>query len=266
MDEKIIKLESGEHDLTCAKCDKAMVSGEQAVFCPRCRTPHHLQCWIDHGGCAKRGCKQRVSPELLPPKDDKPIRVSRAPAWVYALVAVLILAVGIGLWVNAKRAAEERMRTVSVMLPAAVDQALWESLMEEYRPRLESEGKTYLLTFVPELVPVMEGQTIEAGNYDQKLLIQMAAQDAPELVYLPTRRIPHYAGQGALTPVDDVATRLDSLIDPARVAAAELDGTVYGIPVPGQDAFLAIPRTAKHHDVAKDLLAFVVTELAQRAP
>lgn len=266
MDEKIVELGMDQGGLTCAKCDGAMDPGERAVFCPRCRTPHHLQCWIDHGGCAKKGCKQRVSPELLPPKVEEPIRASKAPSWAIAAVAALIVVIAAGLWINAKRSAEERMRTVSIMLPASVDQALWESLVEEYRPRLEADGKTILLTFVPEIVPVMEGQTIEAGNYDQKLLIQMAAGDAPELVLLPARRMPLYVGQGALAPVDPAAARLESIIDPARLAPAEVDGIAYGIPLPGQDAYVAIPRAAKHHAEAIELLVFVVSELARRAP
>ena len=265
MDERIVELAADQSGLACAECNVPMSAGERAVFCPRCRTPHHLHCWIDHGGCAKKGCKQRVSPDLLPPKEEKPIRASKAPPWVYAAAVALIALIAAGLWVNARRAADERMRTIHVMLPASVDQALWESLVEEYRPRLEAEGKAILLTFVPEIVPVMEGQTIEAGNYDQKLLIQMAAQDAPELVLLSARRIPLYISQGALSPVGDVAARIGELVDPARLSLAELDGVVYGIPLPGQDGFAAVPRTAKHHGEAKEMIEFLVTRLAQRS-
>jgi len=264
VEEKIVVLTLDHHDPTCAKCENVMAAGERAVFCPRCRTPHHLQCWIDHGGCSKKGCRQRVSPELLPAKVDRPIRASKAPTWVFVAALALIAALGVGLWFNATRSAEQRMRTVAVMLPASVDQSLWASLMTEYEPRLAANGKTILLTFVPEIVPVMDGQTIEAGYYDQKLLIQMAANDAPELVLLSARRLPTFVSQGALAPLDDVAERLDSIVDPARLAISELEGIAYGIPVPGQDAYLAIPRTSKHPDLAKDLLEFVVTELDRR--
>lgn len=264
MHETIVDLTPDHQPVTCAKCDESMGVGAQAVFCPRCRTPHHLQCWIDRGGCARHGCRQRVSGELLPSRIDEPIRASKLPIWVYPVAALLVIALAAGLWLNAGRSAAERARTISVMLPASVDRALWESLMDQYSRRLAADGKEVLLTFVPELVPVMDGQSIEAGYYEQKLLIQMAAHDAPELVLLASGRVPLYISKGSLVAVDDIAAELRPILDPARLSQGEFEGSAYAIPHPGQDAYFAIPSTAKHVEAAKDLLAFVVTEFARQ--
>ena len=266
MDEKIVEIGPEVSGTQCALCGDALEDGARAVFCPRCKTPHHLDCWIRHGGCAKKGCRQLASSELLPPKKEEPVRASKIPAWVYGLVAALAVAIGVGLWFNARHAAAERMKTISVMLPASIDQAYWQGLMDEYNMRLAERGKSILLTFVPEIVPVMQGQTIEAGYYEQKLLIQMAAKDAPELVLLAGKRMPQYVSQGALAPVDDVAGKLSALVDPARLSLATHEGRVYGIPHPAEDAFFAIPSTARHIEEAKELLAFVIDKLASRVP
>ncbi len=45
----------------CPKCKNAIEAGQQAVLCPKCYTPHHLDCWRDNDNkCAVDGTPARV--------------------------------------------------------------------------------------------------------------------------------------------------------------------------------------------------------------
>lgn len=41
--------------MECPYC-RLLIASEAAVVCPRCGTPHHLECWKELGGCASEGC------------------------------------------------------------------------------------------------------------------------------------------------------------------------------------------------------------------
>ncbi len=44
-------------DTQCRVCGDALV--EKVVFCTKCKTPHHLDCWQYFGSCAVYGCGQK---------------------------------------------------------------------------------------------------------------------------------------------------------------------------------------------------------------
>lgn len=46
---------------TCPVCGQAVA--DEALPCPTCRTPHHLDCWKYFGGCAIFGCRTRMRRE-----------------------------------------------------------------------------------------------------------------------------------------------------------------------------------------------------------
>lgn len=63
-------------DATCQICGEEIVV--DMVFCGRCKTPHHRECWEYFGSCSIFGCQETkyVTPQLaeparLPPTDDK---------------------------------------------------------------------------------------------------------------------------------------------------------------------------------------------------
>ena len=41
---------------TCPYCQVPLKSGEESFNCPKCETPHHLECWRENNGCTVFGC------------------------------------------------------------------------------------------------------------------------------------------------------------------------------------------------------------------
>jgi hypothetical protein len=54
-------------DAVCRVCGDAIVT--DMVFCRRCKTPHHLECWQYYGACAVYGCQETrwVAPRAAGP-------------------------------------------------------------------------------------------------------------------------------------------------------------------------------------------------------
>lgn len=54
-------------DATCRVCGDTIVT--DMVFCRRCKTPHHLECWQYYGACAVYGCQETrwVAPRTAGP-------------------------------------------------------------------------------------------------------------------------------------------------------------------------------------------------------
>lgn len=44
------------HEAVCRVCGDEIVT--DMVFCRRCKTPHHLECWQYYGACAVYGCQE----------------------------------------------------------------------------------------------------------------------------------------------------------------------------------------------------------------
>ncbi|MBQ3149633.1 MAG: DUF2628 domain-containing protein [Clostridia bacterium] len=40
------------HNGSCPYCEKKFTDTDDVVFCPDCGTPHHRECWHEHGNCA----------------------------------------------------------------------------------------------------------------------------------------------------------------------------------------------------------------------
>src|SRR5690606_73541 len=112
-----------QSEAPCIVCSRPLGAGVEVVICPRCKSPHHLACWIERGGCGKRGCRQVARRDLLPHKEQEPIRPSKIPAWaVWSVVAALLL-VGAGITWSARNAMEARASTITVMVPSIDDEA-----------------------------------------------------------------------------------------------------------------------------------------------
>lgn len=41
----------------CPECKFGIEQGQEVVPCPVCKSPHHIDCWYDAGGCGKVGCR-----------------------------------------------------------------------------------------------------------------------------------------------------------------------------------------------------------------
>lgn len=61
----------------CQVCGENIVS--EMVFCRRCKTPHHLDCWQYYGACSTYGCRETVyvTPRLAGPAAEPTARPNR---------------------------------------------------------------------------------------------------------------------------------------------------------------------------------------------
>lgn len=240
--EEIITLEPDDPraGAPCAVCSAAVAAGVEAVFCPRCRSAHHLSCWIEHGGCGRRGCRQVARRDLLPSKTEEPIRPSKIPRWAILAVIAGILVIGGWLGWSARNATMTRAVTMTVMVPSLEDEFLWHTLVDEYNQNPPGEKRLELL-YTPYGTMGM--------SYDQKLVVLIAARDGPEVVVLEPDRFDAYVEQRALAPIDDVVAALleqGVTLDAGRLADARRDGVYYGVPHPARDAYLVSPVVTRH--------------------
>lgn len=223
----------------CLACESPISPGQEALACPRCRAPHHLSCWIDRGGCSRRGCRQVASASLLPPKEEEPVRPSKTPAWVILSVVAALVALGTGLYLNARANTIRRENTTLVMIPASDDESVWFEVAE--RLNEAGEGKKIDLTVTPDA----DGGLL----YQQKLVVMLAARDGPEIVVLPTERFEFFVANGALTPLDDLYHSLlqsGFSVDAERLEAVTVDGVLYGIPHPIRPDVIVVPAAARN--------------------
>ena len=48
-----------DHELAgrqCIICGEELKANDEVVVCPRCKSPHHADCWREAAGCGKHGC------------------------------------------------------------------------------------------------------------------------------------------------------------------------------------------------------------------
>lgn len=49
----------------CPFCASAVApKGDDVVRCPRCKTPHHKECFAENGGCGMYGCEAQALPSV----------------------------------------------------------------------------------------------------------------------------------------------------------------------------------------------------------
>lgn len=257
MREEIITLTSDDPRSAspCIVCAKPLGEAAEAVFCPRCKSAHHLACWIDKGGCGKHGCRQVAHRDLLPSKVEEPIRPSKLPAWVVWSVVLAVVLIAGGLTWSARNAMELRASTMTVMVPSLEDEELWLRIVDAYN-RDPSTPMRLELLYTP--------YGVMGNAYDQKLVVLIAARDGPEVVVLEPDRFQVYAEQQALIPLDGVLERLRErgiVLDPERLQAGRINGVLYGLPHPSREAFLVAPVTSRHSGAGEELLPVLAEHL-----
>lgn len=56
-----VEFASGDSQICCARCKSVLSAGQQVIFCPGCRSPHHRECWSYAPRCA--GCDREAAGE-----------------------------------------------------------------------------------------------------------------------------------------------------------------------------------------------------------
>jgi hypothetical protein len=62
-------------NVTCKICGDAI--GSELVYCRRCKTPHHEECWKYAGVCSVFGCRETV---YFSPQRGQPVSPPQAPS------------------------------------------------------------------------------------------------------------------------------------------------------------------------------------------
>ena len=98
--------------------------------------------------------------------------------------------------------------------------------------------------------------------YEQKLIVLIAAQDAPDVMYLPRDRYEFYAEKGALVNLDPFINENErsgeAALDPGLLEGMRVSGGIYGL-VKDADTVYAISVQTKHPKEVWDLLLHVAT-------
>ncbi|NLG69893.1 MAG: extracellular solute-binding protein [Firmicutes bacterium] len=240
----------------CTRCGQALAEGDRAVICPRCRAPHHSRCGMENGGCARTGCRQ-VAVAVVLPASERPRSAAPPPLPWWRQPAViggigLVVAVGLWLVVTAARPASAPVATLRVMTWAGLEEA---DALEELAAEFEADhpGVDVRLDLTPTLA------------YDQKLIILIAARDAPDVYALAPERVELFARQGALL---DLTPRWEQAPPDLRQAPwsprldeATVDGRLWGLPHPFTRGALVISSQSQVPDLAWEWIVRVMRRL-----
>lgn len=233
---------------TCRCCGTPLKIGDQAVVCPRCKGVHHLACWTDKGGCSTHGCFQLADAALIANKErtyDPPAKESLA--WLpAALTVLLIILVAVGvIWARYKSSVSAN--TLTVMVPTSPDFATIERVAHQFDASHDDVRVSAIS------IPLY---------YEEKLVVMLAAKDAPGIILLPYARLAEYVKQGVLTPLDELKTpALKTVAYGKRINNGVVDGHLYGLPHPSQPGLFAVPASAHQVAAAKEMLLLLLKEL-----
>lgn len=246
----------------CAYCGKELQAGDLAVVCPRCKKPHHSRCWKEKAGCATLGCPQ-VAEAVRAEKTDRAgdrlaqaaregVRRRRTWLTIAAVViaaGVMIAGFGLGTFGTRREAADKRA-VITVLLPVSAESPDLTRIAEKFNR--QSRDSRVEMSIVP------------FGAYEQKLVVLLAAQDAPDVFALPPDRFELFASRG-------VFLRLDSPDGPDQAAPgnppaewlkyARVGDILYGFPHPRFGQILGIAAASKHPQAAREFLKFYFANL-----
>lgn len=234
MKENLEKITQGtEHPgKSCIYCEQAINSSDQVVVCPRCRSVHHVECWKDKGGCGKTGCPQVAQAVQgdRPPGDGPPPPVSKRTIIAVAsgILALILLMV---FWPKPPDPAMGRTKVV-VMGEAfyEVSESM-EKLAEDYNATSED---IYI-----------ELQLLPAGGMDAKLIVLIAANEAPDVMAIDEDRFAYFLSQEVLFPLGE----------------DEAGEVIYGIPHPAQLSQMVVWGATEHPEAALEVLHYFLDNI-----
>jgi hypothetical protein len=218
----------------CNYCAEELAQGDECVECPRCHKVHHADCWKAKGGCATRGCPQ-VAQVVIgeKPKGDGP--PPPLPKWYFAAGAVLIIAIILisVYWPKPPDPAAGRAKIVVMDTLTYESNTILTEAVEEFN---ESSTTTYI-----------DLQLLPSMGMDQKLIVLIAAGDAPDIFSVDDQRFEYLQSQGVLLELGKTP-----------------DGEpIYGVQHPGSLNKLVIWGDTAHPEIAREVLDFLLETIPQ---
>lgn len=240
----------------CTACLQPLQAGEEVVACPRCKQLHHVSCWAERGGCARRGCPQvAVAIRSDRPRitdDDRAKEYARPlPKWLPWAGVFLALFVVFGIPLLQKYVFADKRPKITVMLPQGTDEPLVQAVADAFaasHPELQVSVVT----------------APQGAFYQQKLFIMIGARDAPDIFLLPYAAFAQYAAQGLYADLTEwVASRPEALaaLPPERLQRGQVDGVWYGVPHPGRALYFGVYAHSPLVGPAIELLEQIIAAL-----
>lgn len=194
-------------DQTCIVCSQVITAESEVVACPRCRSVHHVDCWKGKGGCGKTGCPQ-VAKVILgekPAGDGPPPPVSKKVIFggLAAFLALILLSI---FWPKPPDPAMGRTKIV-VLGEAYYD------LTQEMTDLADSFNETSEDIYI-------DLQLLPPGSVDQKLVVLIAAGDAPDVISLPEDRLWYFLENEAVLALgeDENGEEIYAIQNPGQLA------------------------------------------------
>lgn len=259
--EKLLVL-SADHKLVgdiCIACQKKLNAGDEVVVCPRCKSPHHADCWREAAGCRQHGCPQVALAVQSEPRENlgDARYLKRSPQRTALIIISVVLVLGlVGFALRPGPDPAAGRTKISIMVPGGIpESAYFDPIVEEFNA---SHPEHYLSIAVTPSVA-----------YDQKLVVLMGARDAPDVFSLFEDRYLMFAEHGGLLDLTPYLESRPDLIDsffPNGLEALQVDGSIYGIPHPGRNEILAIWFASSHPDLAWEILVALLEKMAEDWP
>lgn len=229
MKENLEKITQGTEHVgqSCIFCQQQFRDTDEVVACPRCRSAHHVQCWKEKGGCGKTGCPQTAQAVRgeRPAGDGPPPPVSKT-AVILGAAAVLTVILAVIFWPKPPDPAMGRTK-ITVMGEAYFElNEVMSGLAESYNAASED---TYI-----------DLQLLPPGAMDTKLIVLIAANEAPDVIAVDDDRFAYFLENDVLLPLGE----------------AEDGAPIYGIQHPAQLTKLVIWGATEHPEQALEVLHY----------
>lgn len=249
--------ENGAVGKNCTYCGERLESGDVILECPRCRSLHHYDCWLEYGGCAKRGCPEVAeSASTRRPQDEEHRRrVTPHEIGVAVGVALVLLLLGFVLFNHFTDEPAAGKNAIRVMLPYSLeDYEALVTLKEEFEAE-HPDAHVYL-------------ETVPITGYREKLVILLAAKDLPDIFACWPKDVPLLAEHGVLLDLEPylTGTAWAEDINPLYWEDVTVDGRRVALPHRVHPYYIGVYSLSKHSDLAWEFAERIVLEIPQRLP
>lgn len=212
---------------TCIVCQKEISPEDEVVACPRCHCIHHANCWRSKGGCGKTGCPQvaQAVKGERPKGDGPPPPVSKKVVFGGILVAFAVILLLV-FWPKPPDPAMGRAKIV------VFGEAYYE-LNESMTKLADTYNATSEETYI-------DLQLLPPGTMDTKLVVLIAANEAPDVIAIDDDRFEHFREQEVMLPLGEDESGIP----------------IYGIQHPGQLSQLVVWHATRYPVQALEVLHY----------
>ena len=252
-----------DHELAgrqCIICGEELKANDEVVVCPRCKSPHHADCWREAAGCGKHGCPTvavAVKKHETGARGDAHL-LRRTPREKALIASGIVLVLGLLAFAMRPGPDPAAGRTaIGIMVPGGMYETnYYEPFIDEFN---NSQSELYLSFSVTPSIA-----------YQQKLVVLLGARDAPDIFSLAEEQYAMFAeskGILDLTPYLEAEPELAARFFPDGMEQYRVDGGIYGVPHPRRrNEIFTIWSLSSNPDIAWDILAMLLEKVSTDWP